>query len=207
MVTDSGTKTLSVAEAAAKRRSIRAFGAERIPREDLDAIFDVTRLAPSAWNLQPWRFVVVEDPVRKAQLAEAAFNQRQVSSAPAVIGIYTDMRDTLGNIDRIIHPASTDEERARARRSIERAFEKKTDEEREAWAARQGYIALGYLLLAAAERGYDTSPMLGFDQSRAQAVLDAPAHATVIALVAIGTGSETGRSHHRLSLSELRRFI
>ena len=207
MVTDQGIKTMSVAEAAAKRRSIRAFGSEQIPREDLDAIFDVTRLAPSAWNLQPWRFVVVEDPARKAQLAEAAFNQRQVSSAPAVIGIYTDMRDTLDNIDRIIHPASTDEERARARRSIDRAFEKKTDEEREAWAARQGYIALGYLLLAAAERGYDTSPMLGFDHSRAQAAIGAPAHATVIALVAIGKGTEEGQSHHRLPHSEVVRHI
>jgi nitroreductase len=197
------THAMSVAEAAAKRRSIRAFGPERVPREELDAIFDVTRLAPSAWNLQPWRFVVVEDAARKAQLAEAAFNQRQVSSAPAVIGIYTDMRDALDHIDRIIHPASTDEERARARRSIERAFEKKSDDEREAWAARQGYIALGYLLLAAAERGYDTSPMLGFDQSRAQAALGAPAHAQVIALVAIGKGTEEGRSHHRLPQDDL----
>src|SRR5687768_945186 len=194
---------MGVAEAAARRRSVRAFASEPIPRHELDAIFDVTRLAPSAWNLQPWRFVVVEDAARKAQLAEAAFNQRQVSSAPAVIAIYTDMRDTLDHIDRIIHPASTDEERARARRSIERAFEKKTDDEREAWAARQGYIALGYLLLAAAERGYDTSPMLGFDQSRAQAVLGTPAHAQVIALVAIGKGSEEGRSHHRLPQGDL----
>lgn len=203
MVSDHAAKSLGVAEAAAKRRSIRAFGPEPIPREELEAIFDVTRLAPSAWNLQPWRFVVVEDAARKAQLAEAAFNQRQVSSAPAVIGIYTDMRDTLDHVDRIIHPASTDEERARARRSIERAFDKKTGDEREAWAARQGYIALGYLLLAAAERGYDTSPMLGFDHARAQSVLGAPAHAQVIALVAIGKGNEEGRPHHRLPAGDV----
>ena len=202
-----GARVLSVADAATKRRSIRAYSVEPIPREELEAIFDITRLAPSAWNLQPWRFVVVEDPARKAQLAEAAFNQRQVSSAPSVIGLYTDMRDTLDHVDRLIHPASTDEERARTRRSIDRAFEKKTDEEREAWAAHQGYIALGYLLLAAAERGYDTSPMLGFDQSRARAVLGAPAHATVIALVAIGKGTEEGRSHHRLPQSEVVKHI
>ena len=203
MVTDQTAKTMGVAEAAAKRRSIRAFGPNPIPRADLEAIFDVTRLAPSAWNRQPWRFVVVEDAARKAQLAEAAFNQRQVSSAPVVIGIYTDMRDTLDHIDRVIHPASTEDERAGARRSIARAFEKKTEPEREAWAARQGYIALGYLLLAAAERGYDTSPMLGFDQSRAQTVLGAPPHAQVIALVAIGKGTEEGRAHHRLSQADL----
>ena len=203
MVSAASTGSLSVADAAAKRRSIRAYGPEPIPRDDLDAIFEVTRLAPSAWNLQPWRFVVVEDADRKRQLAEAAFNQRQVASAPAVIGIYTDMRDTLDHIDRVIHPAVVDDERARARRSIERAFEKKSGEEREAWAARQGYIALGYLLLAAAERGYDTSPMLGFDHARAQAALGAPAHAQVIALVAIGKGSEEGRPHHRLPLADL----
>jgi len=198
---------LSVAEAAAKRRSIRAFDPDPIPHEDLDAIFEITRLAPSAWNLQPWRFVVVEDPERKAQLAEAAFGQRQVSSAPAVIGIYTDMRDTLEHADRVIHPALAGEERARARRSIDRAFENKSTEEREAWAAHQGYIALGYLLLAAAERGFDTSPMLGFDHARARTALDAPAHAHVIALVAIGKGRETGRSHHRLPLSALTRYV
>ena len=198
---------MSVAEAAAKRRSIRTFDPQPIPHEDLDAIFETTRLAPSAWNLQPWRFVVVEDPARKARVAEAAFGQRQVSSAPAVIGIYTDMWDTLAHVDRVIHPAVTEEERARARRSIDRAFENKSGDEREAWAAHQGYIALGYLLLAAAERGYDTSPMLGFDHARAQSALEAPAHAHVIALVAIGKGSEAGRSHHRLPLSELTRYV
>lgn len=201
------TRAMSVADAASKRRSVRAFGPEPVPRADLEAIFDVTRLAPSAWNLQPWRFVVVDDRVRKAQLAEAAFSQRQFASAPVVIGIYTDMRDTLDHVDRVIHPATTDEERARARRSIERAFEKKSDEEREGWAARQGYIALGYLLLAAAERGYDTSPMLGFDHARARTVLGAPPNAQVIALVAIGKGSEEGRPHHRLDVGDLVSYV
>jgi nitroreductase len=194
---------MSVADAAAKRRSIRAYGPEPIPQDDLDAIFDVTRLAPSAWNLQPWRFVVVDDPVRKARLADAAFGQRQVSSAPAVIAVYTDMHEALDGVDQVIHPDLTGDQRERQRRSIERAFADTSEEERNAWGARQGYIALGYLLLAAAERGYDTSPMLGFDQVQARAVIDVPPHAQVIALVAIGKGIEEGRPHHRLPLGEL----
>ena len=200
-------RTLSVADAAAKRRSIRAYGSEAIPAGELDAIFEVARLAPSAWNLQPWRFVVVDDPARKAQLAEAAFGQRQVSSAPAVIAVYTDMRDALERADRVIHPELSHEQRERQRRSIERAFASQSDEEREAWGARQGYIALGYLLLAAAERGYDTSPMLGFDQIQARTVINAPPHAQVIALVAIGRGTEEGRPHHRLPLADLVQHI
>lgn len=198
---------MSVAEAATKRRSIRAYREEAIPQEDLDAIFDVTRLAPSAWNLQPWRFVVVDDSERKTRLAEAAFGQRQVSGAPAVIAVYTDMRDALDGVDQVMHPDLSAGERDRQRRSIERAFADKSEEERNAWGARQGYIALGYLLLAAAELGYDTSPMLGFDQIQARAVIDAPSHAQVIALVAIGKGREEGRPHHRLPVDDLVRYL
>src|SRR5688500_15474589 len=144
---------MGVAEAAARRRSVRAFASEPIPRHELDAIFDVTRLAPSAWTRQPWRFVVVEDPGRKAQLAEAAFGQRQVSSAPAVIGIYTDMRDTLEHLDRAIHPALAGEERARARRSLDRAVEDAATEGREGRGGRQGTRALGSPPRAAPDHG------------------------------------------------------
>jgi nitroreductase len=200
-------RTLSVADAAAKRRSIRAYSPEPIPRDDLDAIFDVTRLAPSAWNLQPWRLVVVEDPARKARLAEAAFGQRQVSSAPAVIAVYTDMDEALDGVDRVIHPGLAPDQHEKQRRSIERAFADTPEAERHAWGARQGYIALGYLLLAAAERGYDTSPMLGFDPIQARAAIAAPPSAQVIALVAIGKGAEEGRAHHRLPLAELVRQV
>ena len=67
---------LSVTEAAERRRSIRAFEPDPIPREDLTQILDVVRLAPSAFNIQPWRFIAVETPELKARLAAAAFNQR-----------------------------------------------------------------------------------------------------------------------------------
>ncbi len=72
------TEILSVREAAEQRRSIRAFEREPIPHADLEEILDVVRLAPSAFNAQPWRFVVVETPEMKQRLAAAAYNQRQV---------------------------------------------------------------------------------------------------------------------------------
>ncbi|MDQ6925403.1 MAG: nitroreductase family protein, partial [Candidatus Eremiobacteraeota bacterium] len=54
------TEPISVADAAARRRSIRAFSPEPIPHTDFEAIFDIVRRAPSSFNAQPWRFVVVE---------------------------------------------------------------------------------------------------------------------------------------------------
>ena len=76
-------------------------------------------------------------------------------------------------------------------------------DERETWGAGQGYIALGYLLLAAEARGYQTSPMSGFDLARVKQVLGLPDNARVPALVAIGHSAEEGFPQHRLPLADV----
>ena len=88
-------RILSVKEAILTRRSIRKFKPEPIPREKLEEILSLALKAPSSNNLQPWRVVVVQNPELKERLREAANNQAQVSSAPAVLVVYSDMKDTL----------------------------------------------------------------------------------------------------------------
>jgi nitroreductase len=194
---------LSVREAAQQRRSIRAFEPEAIPQEDLLEILDVVRLAPSAFNLQPWRFVIVEDADLKDRLAAAAFNQRQVRSAPAVIALYTDMEDTLAHVEEVAHPGLDAEARERTVKMIRGMFGAQSVEEREAWAAAQGHIALGYLLLAAAAHGYQTSPMSGFNPQAVKELLGLPEAARVPALIAIGKGTEEGFPAHRHPLERI----
>ncbi|GLC26778.1 nitroreductase family protein [Roseisolibacter agri] len=194
---------LDVREAAERRRSIRAFEPEPIPAADLEAILDVVRLAPSAFNVQPWRFVIVETPELKARLAAAAFNQRQVTSAPAVIALYTDMQDALATLEETVHPGMPEAQRAATAAHIRGILGKQSPEDQESWAAGQGYIALGYLLLAAEAHGYQTSPMTGFDAAQVREVLGLPDHVRVPALVAIGRGTEEGFTHHRHSLDRI----
>jgi nitroreductase len=204
MTAPSATATLlDVREAAERRRSIRAFEQQPIPADDLDAILDTVRLAPSAFNVQPWRFVVVQTPELKARLAEAAYDQRQVHSAPAVVVLYTNMQDALATLEETVHPGIADAKRAGTIAHVRGIFAKQTAEEQETWAAGQGFIALGYLLLAAESHGYQTSPMAGFDADRVRTLLGLPAHARVPALVAIGRGAEEGFAHHRHPLSRI----
>ncbi|MDF1501713.1 nitroreductase family protein [Roseisolibacter sp. H3M3-2] len=197
------TALLDVKEAAARRRSIRDFAPDAIPEGDLDAILDVVRLAPSAFNVQPWRFVVVRDPGLKAGLAEAAFNQRQVRSAPAVLVLYTDMRDALATVEETVHPGMPAEKAAAAAAHVRNLFGRQSPEQQETWAAGQGYIALGYLLLAAEAHGYQTSPMTGFEPARVRTLLGLPEHVQIPALVAIGRGAEEGFAHHRHPLGRI----
>jgi nitroreductase len=197
---------LSVADAAARRRSIRQYSAEPVPRADLEEILRVATLAPSAFNLQPWRFAIVESLELKAALSAAANHQKQVASAPAVIVLYTDTADAVARAEDVVRPDLPAERRARALASIAKHFANRSAEEREAWGYAQGYIALGYLLLAAESLGYQTSPMLGFDAEAVTRALQLPAHVRVPALVAIGRGVEEGVPHHRHRLARVARF-
>jgi nitroreductase len=196
-------QALDVAQAAAARRSVRLYKQEPVPREDLDRIFEVVRLAPSAFNVQPWRFVVVTDPDLKAQLGVAANGQKQVAGAPAVIVLYTDMKHVLESIDDVMHPGMPADKRAAGAAGFKASWSKKSDAEREQWGATQGYIALGYLLLAASSLGYATSPMLGFDPAKVKDALGLPSHVAIPALVSIGRGDEEGFTHHRHPVERL----
>jgi len=72
-------------EAIKTRRSIRKYRPEPIPDEKLQIVLEAARLAPSAANRQPWRFVIVQDSDRKKALAEAANNQTFLNDAAAII--------------------------------------------------------------------------------------------------------------------------
>jgi len=67
------------------RRSVRAYSDRPIPGEVLGRVLEAARLAPSACNFQPWRFVVVKDAATRGQLAKLAHNQQFVAQAPVVI--------------------------------------------------------------------------------------------------------------------------
>lgn len=201
------TSILSVTEAAERRRSIRAFEPEPIARETLNQILDVVRLAPSAFNIQPWRFVAVESPELKAELAAAAYNQRQVHSAPTVLVLYTDMADALDRVDELLHPGMDDTQKASVRATILENFGSMTPEAQETWAASQGNIALGYLLLAIESHGYQSSPMLGFDPERVKTLLGLPANVRIPAIIALGKGTEDGFEHHRHSVNRISSFV
>ena len=76
-------KTLS--EAIEGRRATPSFDGEPIPAEDLQQILDAGLHAPSGYNMQPWRFIVVQSPEQKKRLRAASYNQGKVEEASAVI--------------------------------------------------------------------------------------------------------------------------
>lgn len=194
---------LGVREAIEMRYSARTFMPRYINEEDLIEILRLVSLAPSAWNLQPWRFFVVRSPELKCYLHEATYNQEQITSAPVVIVLYSDMKDALEHVDEVIHPDLPAEMYDRYKEKILRAFATMSETELENWGTAQSYIALGYLLIAARAMGYDTSPIMGFESEEVKNILDLPRHVAIAALVAIGEVDTPGSAHHRRPLERL----
>jgi nitroreductase len=74
-------------EAIRKRRSVREYTGEPIPREDLETIVDAGRLAATGSNRQPWDFIVVTE---RAMIEELKVAARWMEKAGAIIAVVMD---------------------------------------------------------------------------------------------------------------------
>ena len=92
---------MNVMEAIRTRRSIRVFQRKDVEEEKLARVLEAGRLAPSARNMQEWKFVVVRDQSTRERLMIAAKNQLFVGRAPVVIvgcGIIADYTMSCGQL-------------------------------------------------------------------------------------------------------------
>lgn len=198
-------KTLPVKEAIETRHSIRKYEAT-MPREDLLEILRLGSLAPTAFNAQPARFVVIENPELKEKVKAAAYGQTQITSAPYTIVIYSDMEDVMATAEETSHPLFGDEGKTRQRQTFEGSFGGLSVEQRAVWANSQANIVLGFLMLAARGLGYDTVPMLGFNPAQVKELLGLPEHVQIAALLPVGKAAEEGKSAHRHTVERITRF-
>jgi len=86
---------MAILEAIHKRYSCRAYQEREIEQEKLETIFEAARLAPSAKNLQDWRFVAITDKQTRHELAEAANNQMFIEKAGAIIVACSNSREVM----------------------------------------------------------------------------------------------------------------
>jgi nitroreductase len=167
-----------------ERRATAHFTHEEVPEEYLNAILALGCQAPSGYNLQPWRFIVVRDPLNRERLQRVAFNQAKVGEAPVVIialGMKEEWKERAGEVFREGAGEGEDWERAR-----DRAVKAVSGVPAETWVNRHTMIALTTMMLVAEAYGFDTAPMEGFDAAAVKREFGVPEEGEVVALLAIG---------------------
>ena len=88
---EKSAKGMSVEEAIRFRKSVRSYKPDLIPDDIIERIIEGARLAPSAGNRQPWRFMVIREDKQRKDLMTLAYNQPFVGQAPVVIACLSDL--------------------------------------------------------------------------------------------------------------------
>lgn len=163
----------------------------KIPAAHWEALEKALVLSASSFGLQPWRFVVVQDPALRAQLLPHSWNQGQVVDASHFVVLAArrgmDSGDIQALIQRTAEVRGVDAEKLEGYRKMIAGFHQMADTQGwlDAWSARQVYIALGNLLTSAALLGIDTCPLEGIDPARYDTLLGLSGYTTLCA-VAVG---------------------
>jgi nitroreductase len=170
------------------RRATSHFEPEDVPETYLNAILTLAAQAPSGYNLQPWRFVVVRDAENRKRLQAAAFQQPKVAEAPVVVialGMKEGWKRTADEVFR--EGAERGGSKLENVESYKQsAFNFLGTQPMDVWVNRHTMIAVTTMMLAAETYGFDTAPMEGFDPAAVKREFNIPDEAEVVALLAIG---------------------
>jgi nitroreductase len=180
----------SLSQAIRDRRATPSFDGTPIPAEDLRKILEAGLSAPSGYNMQPWRFIVVQGEDQKKRLRGAAYNQGKVEEASAVIVACGDADGWRKDLDPILQMGREggmpEGYAAQARSSVPNYLSRFSSGEMHGWLNKMVMIAVTHMMLMAEVMGYDTAPMEGFEQEKVHEVLRLPLSYWVVALLAVG---------------------
>jgi nitroreductase len=183
-----GSPLKPITETILERRATNSFTDELVPDEYLDAILRLGGQAPSGYNFQPWRFVVVREAENRQRLQRVAFGQPKVGQAPVVIiavGMKEEWKETAGEVlsEGARRGAGSPDKVEQAKQG---AVQFISSLDAAMWVNRHTMIAVTTMMLVAEAYGFDTAPMEGFDAAGVKREFDIPAEGEVVALLAIG---------------------
>lgn len=170
-------KVLDVLEAVARRRSIKSFKPDLIPEGVLDKVLEAARQAPSSWNFQPTRIVVIRSVEQKEALAEVAWRQKQILEAPVTLVFAAAFRSWEETMDRMLEQARASgawpEKMVEFVRSNAPGFQAALGEKEREYGIKDAMIAASFAALAAEGLGLGTCFMNGWDEAGVKRVIGA----------------------------------
>lgn len=176
---------MDVFDAIRERRAVKAYDPNFVmPAADRQKLLDIVRHAPTSFNMQNWRFVVVDDPARRTAIREAAWGQVQVTEASLLIVLCADLQSWDKNPERYWIDAPKPVQDVLV--PMIRPFYQGRAQVQRDEAMRSVGIAAQTLMLAAKGMGYDSCPMIGFDADAVAKVINLPADHAIGMLLVIG---------------------
>jgi nitroreductase len=172
------------------RRATPSFDGSPVPPADLRQILEAGLQAPSGYNMQPWRFIVVQSAEGKRKLRAASYNQAKVEEASVMIVACGDMDGWRKDLDEMLEMGRAggmpESYAAQASSSVSNYMSSFTSDQMKLWLNKQVMLAFTHMMLMAEALGYDTAPMEGFEQDKVAEALRLPLSFWTVALLAVG---------------------
>ncbi|HMS91090.1 MAG TPA: NAD(P)H-dependent oxidoreductase [Candidatus Absconditabacterales bacterium] len=159
---------------------------KKLSQNDLDILFESMRLTPSAFGLQPWKFIHVQNPETRVALQENSRGQPQITEASdlVVIAVKNNMQESdvdeyiqdmietrKVDLENIPEDFKNTDKLVEYKNMMINTISSKTQEQLKGRNQKQAYIVLGFLLSTCAQMGIDACPMEGFDPEKYNEIL------------------------------------
>lgn len=195
-----------------ERKSVRKYDPDfKIPQSQLEELLREATSAPSSSNLQPWRFLVIQDDLIKKELRTIANNQEQVETSSAIIAVLGDT-EMYKNVEEVYNKnfelgyMTKDVANLMIENSLKLYANLPEEVLTNIATFDAGLISMQIMLLAK-DMGYDTVPMGGFDKNAFAKRFELPENIKPILLISIGKAVAPAYGSSRLPLEKIAKFI
>ncbi len=161
------------------RYATKKFDAtKKIPAEEWKALEQSLVMAPSSYGLQPWKFIVVKNPEIREKLKAASWNQTQVTDASHLVVLASKEKITEEDVQEFmklnasVRGMPVENLKGYQEMIIGDLVKGPRSAIIGSWAQRQAYIAMGFVMEAAAMLKVDTCPLEGLDPTAYDQILD-----------------------------------
>ncbi len=197
-------RKMNTIEAIYNRRAVKHFDSDhQLTKEEENKLLEATIQAPTSFNIQHWRFVILRDPQLRAKIrTEFGNDQSQMTDASLLVLFTADVK--AWNKDPERYWKNAPKEVAELLVNWMGPFHAEKEWLQRDEAQRSIGIAMQTMMLAAQEMGYQSCPMIGFDHEKVAELINLPTFHVIGPMVAIGKGTkEPWPKPGQLPLSEL----
>lgn len=176
------------------RYAVKKFDStKKVSAQDWETLEESLRLAPSSYGTQPWKFIVVQNPEVRKKLTPLSWNQTQIEDCSHLVILAIKSKLDEEHVEKYIHrmaevrkmdPSQLDGFKRVLTGDLIKGARSATIN---FWAQRQAYIAMGFIMEAAAFMNIDTCPLEGLDPKGYDKVLNLEGTGfETVAAVAVG---------------------
>lgn len=200
---------LTATQAIRQRRSIKSFKSDPIPDPVLKELVDLMREAPSSWNFQPTRVVMIRSQEQKEALAAAAWGQKQILEAPVTFVFAVSIRGWERHMDSIlktgVDTGAWPQKFADWICASAPGFQNSLGEKQREYAMKDAIIMATTLALAAESKGFGTCYMNGWDEKKVLEIIGLQQDKNVgVALVLpVGVPADRPKNPGRLDTNKI----